>query len=102
MEVALWALQAGDKMLLAVGKTPAQRRSIEPRWQLTAFLAGLCHDVGKPATDVVVSSSDRTKVWKPLKENLHDWADSNGIDAYFLDWRTGRSKQHIALSNLIA
>lgn len=102
MEVGLWALQASDKMLLDVGKTPAQRRELEPRWQLAAFLGGLCHDAGKPATDLVVTSSDRTKVWKPITENLWDWADRTGVDAYFLDWRPGRSKSHIALSNLIA
>jgi conjugal transfer pilus assembly protein TraI len=102
IEVGLWALQAGDKMLLDIGKTPSQRRELEPRWQLAAFLCGLCHDAGKPATDLIVSSHDRTKVWKPITENLSDWAQKNGVDAYFLDWRNGRSKQHIALSNLIA
>lgn len=102
LEVGLWALQASDKMLLDIAKTPKQRRELEPRWQLTAFLAGLCHDAGKPATDLVVSSLDRSIVWKPIKENLWDWAQSSGVDAYFLDWRQGRSKQHIALSNLIA
>lgn len=102
IEVGLWALQAGDKMLLDIGKTPSQRRELEPRWQLAAFLCGLCHDAGKPATDLTVSSHDRTKVWKPITENLSDWAQKNGVDAYFLDWRNGRSKQHIALSNLIA
>lgn len=102
IEVGLWALQAGDKMLLDIGKTPSQRRELEPRWQLAAFLCGLCHDAGKPATDLTVSSHDRTKVWRPITENLSDWAQKNSIDAYFLDWRAGRSKQHIALSNLIA
>ncbi|TQF08288.1 hypothetical protein FJV41_50740, partial [Myxococcus llanfairpwllgwyngyllgogerychwyrndrobwllllantysiliogogogochensis] len=102
IEVGLWAAQASDKLLLDLGSTPAQRRQIEPRWQLTAFVAGLCHDVGKPATDLVVTSHDRTKVWKPLTENLSDWATANDISAYFLDWRPGRAKQHVALSNLLA
>ena len=56
MEVALWSLQGADNMLLSMGKSPAQRRAIEPRWQLTAFLAGLCHDVGKPATDMTITA----------------------------------------------
>lgn len=102
MEVALGALQGADKMLLNVGKTPAQRRSIEPRWQLTAFLAGLCHDVGKPATDITITSNDRSLTWKPLTQDLHVWAKQSKISSYFIDWRTGRGKQHIALSNLIA
>ena len=102
MEVALWSLQGADNMLLSTGKTPAQRRAIEPRWQLTAFLAGLCHDVGKPATDMTITDSDRNLTWKPLTENLYDWAKANGLNSYFLDWRAGRGKQHISLSNLLA
>lgn len=102
MEVALWSLQGADNMLLSTGKTPAQRRAIEPRWQLTAFLAGLCHDVGKPATDMTVTSSDRNLSWKPLTENLYDWAKTHGLNSYFLEWRAGRGKQHISLSNLLA
>jgi len=101
IEVGLWAAQASDKLLLDLGKTPAQRRQIEPRWQLTAFVAGLCHDVGKPV-DLVVTSFDRTHVWKPLTENLSDWASANKISAYFLDWQPGRAKQHVVLANLIA
>lgn len=102
MEVALWSLQGADNMLLSMGKSPAQRRSIEPRWQLTAFLAGLCHDVGKPATDMTITDSDRKVTWKPLTEDLYDWAQRNNLKSYFLDWRPGRGKQHVSLSNLLA
>lgn len=102
IEVGLWAAQASDKLLLDLGKTPAQRRQIEPRWQATAFIAGLCHDIGKPATDIVVTSADRIKVWKPLSQNLSDWAAENKLSSYFLDWKQGRAKQHIALSTLLA
>ena len=102
IEVGLWALQSADKVLLDAAKTPSQRREMEPRWQLAVFLAALCHDAGKPVTDIVVTNRDRTTVWKPIKEDLYDWARRNKIDAYFLDWREGRSRQHTALSNLIA
>lgn len=102
MEVALWSLQGADNMLLSMGKSPAQRRAIEPRWQLTAFLAGLCHDVGKPATDMTITDSDRNITWKPLTEDLYEWAKRNSLKAYFLDWRPGRGKQHVSLSNLLA
>jgi conjugal transfer pilus assembly protein TraI len=101
MEVALWALQSADKVLLDAAKAPSRRREIEPRWQLAVFLAALCHDAGKPVTDLTVTNSDRTAVWRPIKEDLYTWATNNGIDAYFLDWREGRSRQHTALSNLI-
>ena len=102
LECGLMALQGSDKMLLDLGKPPSHRRELEPRVQLAAFLGGLCHDAGKPATDLVVTSHDREKIWKPIKENLWDWTQSTGVESYFLEWRTGRNKQHQALSNLLA
>lgn len=102
MECGLMALQGSDKMLLDLGRPPSHRRELEPRLQLAAFLGGLCHDAGKPATDVVVTSHDRELIWRPIKENLWDWAQSSGLDSYFLEWRPGRNKQHQALSNLLS
>ncbi|MEW5781798.1 MAG: MobH family relaxase, partial [Pseudomonadota bacterium] len=102
LEVGLWALQSADKVLLDAAKTPSQRREMEPRWQFAVFVAALCHDAGKPVTDLTVANRDRSAVWKPIKEDLYDWATRNRIDAYFLDWREGRSRQHTVLSNLIA
>lgn len=102
LEVGLWALQSADKVLLDAAKTPSQRREMEPRWQFAVFASALCHDAGKPVTDLTVTNRDRSAVWKPIKEDLYDWATRNRIDAYFLDWREGRSRQHTALSNLIA
>lgn len=102
IEVGLWALQSADKVLLDAAKTPSQRREMEPRWQLAVFLAALCHDAGKPVTDLIVTDRERTAIWKPIKEDLYTWATRSGIDAYFLDWREGRSRQHTALANLIA
>ena len=88
LEVGLWALQSADKVLLDAARTPSQRREMEPRWQFAVFAGALCHDAGKPVTDLVVTH--------------RDWATRNRIDAYFLDWREGRSRQHTALANLIA
>lgn len=102
LEVGLWALQSADKVLLDAAKSPSQRREMEPRWQFAVFVAALCHDAGKPVTDLTVTNRERTSVWKPIKEDLYDWATKNKVDAYFLDWREGRSRQHTALSNLIA
>lgn len=102
MEVALWSLQGADNMLLQMGKTPAARRAIEPKWQLTAFLAGLCHDVGKPATDMTITNAERNVVWKPLAEDLYTWGARNRVGNYFIDWRNGRGKQHVSLSNILS
>lgn len=102
LEVSLYALQTAEKVLLDIAKSPARRREMEPRWQLAVFLAALCHDAGKPATDMTIANRDRSSVWKPIKESLFTWASRCGVDAYFLDWREGRARQHTAMANLVA
>lgn len=100
-EVALWSLQSGDRVLLPGDQTPRRRRELEPRWQLAVFLAALCHDVGKPVTDLVVTSRDGEKVWNPFIEDLYSWAVRNEVDRYFLHWRENRGKNHTAISSLL-
>jgi conjugal transfer pilus assembly protein TraI len=102
IEVGLWALQSADRVLLKSVISPKHRREMEPRWQLAVFLAALCHDAGKPVTDLTVTNKDRTSTWHPITDDLHVWATRNGINAYFLEWREGRGRQHTALSSLIA
>lgn len=102
LEVGLWALQSADRVLMNTSISAHQRRDMEPRWQLAVFLAGLCHDAGKPATDLVVTDKERNSTWQPIREDLHAWANRERITAYFLEWREGRGKHHTALSSLIA
>jgi conjugal transfer pilus assembly protein TraI len=102
IEVGLWALQSADRVLLKSAISPKHRREMEPRWQLAVFLAALCHDAGKPVTDLTVTDKDRTSTWHPITDDLHVWATRHGINAYFLEWREGRGRQHTALSSLIA
>lgn len=101
LEVGLWALQAADKVMLKNAQSPQHRREMEPRWQLAVFLAAMCHDAGKPVTDLHITNMDRSKVWNPLSEDLHVWAIRNDLTAYYLDWRDGRGRQHTALSSLV-
>lgn len=101
LEVGLWALQAADKVMLKNAQSPQHRREMEPRWQLAVFLSALCHDAGKPVTDLHITNMDRSKVWNPLSEDLYAWAMRNDMNAYYLDWREGRGRQHIALSSLV-
>ena len=101
-EVALWSLQSCDRVLLPGEQAPRRRREMEPRWHLAVFLAALCHDLGKPVTDLVVTSRDGAKVWNPFVEDLYSWASRHGVDRYFLHWRENRAKKHTVVSALIA
>ena len=101
IEVALWSLQSGDRVLLPGDQTPRRRREMEPRWHSAVFLAALCHDVGKPITDLTATSQDGETVWDPFCEDLYAWAIRNQIDRYFLRWRKNRGTSHTSVSLLL-
>ena len=101
IEVALWSLQSGDRVLLPGDQTPRRRRELEPRWHSAVFLAALCHDLGKPITDLIVTNQDGTKVWDPFCEDLYTWAIGNQVDRYFLRWRKNRGTSHTSVSLLL-
>jgi len=101
IEVALWSLQSGDRVLLPGDKTPRRRRELEPRWHSAVFLAALCHDLGKPITDLMVTNQDGGKVWDPFCEDLYAWAVRNQVDRYFLRWRKNRGTSHTSVSLLL-
>lgn len=102
VEVALWSLQLGDRVLLPGDQAPRRRREIEPRWHVAVFLAALCHDIGKPITDLRVTSQDGETSWNPFLEDLYSWANANTIDHYFLHWRPNRGRDHTSVSILLA
>lgn len=102
VEVALWSLQLGDRVLLPGDQAPRRRREIEPRWHVAVFLSALCHDIGKPITDLKVTSRDGEKSWNPFEEDLYSWANANAVDHYFLHWRPNRGRDHTSVSLLMA
>ena len=93
LEVAWLAAQAAQGRIFGYGEPPARRRELEQRWRLAALLAGLCHDLGKPVTDLAVTS-DRGVTWNPWLEPLSDWLQHAEVSRYFLRWRQGRYGQH--------
>lgn len=101
LEVGLWALQQTEGKLIRGVVTPQQRRVIEPRWKLTVFLAGICHDLGKVVTDISVTDRENELVWDPYCEGLYDWANNHKIDNYFLHWQEGRGKKHVTISSTL-
>jgi conjugal transfer pilus assembly protein TraI len=94
LEVAFWAGQASAGKVFAMDREPAVRRVHEPLWRLAAALAGLCHDLGKPISDLSVTNRDGTLTWSPMQETIADWAARHGIDSYYLHWRDRRHNRH--------
>jgi conjugal transfer pilus assembly protein TraI len=101
LEVAFHAAQASQGRIFALDRGPAERRELEPRWRLAAGLAGLCHDVGKPVSDLSVSDREGRTTWRPLLESLTDWAAANDVEHYFLRWRERRHARHETFGLLV-
>ena len=101
LEVGLWALQQTEGKLIRGVVTPQQRHIIEPRWKLTVFLAGICHDLGKVVTDIAVTDRENKLKWRPYHQGLYDWAKSNSVNNYFLHWQEGRGKKHTNVSSTL-
>jgi conjugal transfer pilus assembly protein TraI len=72
LEVACRAAQASQGLVFALDRPPSERRAIEPRWHLAAGLAGLCHDLGKPVSDVAVTDREGTHTWQPFLVPITD------------------------------
>jgi conjugal transfer pilus assembly protein TraI len=92
---------ASQGRIFALDRGPAERRELEPRWRLAAGLAGLCHDAGKPVSDLSVSDREGRTIWRPLLGSLADWAADNGVDRYFLRWRERRHTRHETFGLLV-
>ncbi|MBK5963131.1 hypothetical protein CCR95_03245, partial [Thiocystis minor] len=90
LEVAALAARASRGKLFALDRRPEERRVLEPRWHLAAFVAGLLHDVGKPVVDVSVFDRAGTSRWQPVDDTIVDWARRLNIDHYFLRWNAQR------------
>lgn len=101
LEVGLWSLQQTEGKLIRGVVTPQERRIVEPRWKLTVFLAGMCHDLGKVVTDISVTNRQNDLKWRPYHQPLYVWAEVHGITNYFLHWQEGRGKKHTSVSSTL-
>lgn len=85
LETAFYALQGTDARIFSGRATIATRRHLEPRWRLATFIAGLCAEVHRTLSQVVVTDRDGTE-WPSYLQSLHPWLEEHGVDRYFLKW----------------
>ena len=55
LEVAFYALQGTDAHIVAGRATISTRRQLEPRWRHATFIAGLCSELHRTLSQVVVT-----------------------------------------------
>ncbi|MGR5416520.1 MobH family relaxase [Vibrio diabolicus] len=81
----------------STGNFHAGQRSVSFR-VAAVILASVNHDIGKIATDMVVSNGqqgDWKRTWCPLGNlPLEEWATENNVDEVFVAWRKNRHNDH--------
>lgn len=85
VEIALYALQGTDSTIFSGGATILKRRELEPRWRKATFLAGLCHELHRTLSHLVVTDAGGHE-WPAYVSPLSGWLYELGIDRYYLKW----------------
>ncbi len=88
VEVGFYALQSTDSQIFSGGATIRTRRELEPRWRRATFIAGLCHEVHRTLSHLVVTDEAGNE-WPSYVEGLAAWAERNRISRYYLKWIPG-------------
>ena len=102
LEVALLASQLAGKHMFGLDALPRNRVALTKCWHLAAFIGGLCHDIGKPCSDMKVVDESGEHEWNPFMTNICDWGKANRIKEYYITWRKDdRHKRHEAIAPLL-
>jgi len=91
LEVGLFAMEMAWAGIYGKDLFNKKREGRE-RWLFACFMAGLCHDLGKVAIDIQVTS-ETGMVWSPYDMELIAWTVQNGIKKYYVNWRPDRNHQ---------
>lgn len=102
LEVAYYSIYSSEDNVAGSNLLPEDRRNFIKKWKFAIFCAGICHDIGKPITDMTISSNDGNIIWNPYESDLYTWLISNNIQNYNLVWRVGREGQHSILGSVIS
>ena len=86
LEVAFFSLQGTDAHIFSGRATISERRQLEPRWRLATFVGGLCCELHRVLTHVVVTASHGER-WPAYLTPLSAWLADRGAERYFLRWR---------------
>ena len=73
---------ASQGMIFTANDPAERRRELESKWQLAAFLAGLCCEVGR-AISISVVTNESGQQWPPF-EPLMTWLSKTGSTRYYL------------------
>jgi len=85
LELGFYALQASEATIFAARAGVERRRLLEPRWRYATWLAGMCCELYRPITTMVVTTPDGDQ-WPTYRLPLGDWLAEKGVDRYYIRW----------------
>lgn len=86
LEAGFFSLQGTDAHIFSGKLTISARRHLEPRWRLATFIAGLCCELHRALSFVIVTDSQGVE-WPPCLTPLAIWSQQRQAERYFLRWR---------------
>jgi conjugal transfer pilus assembly protein TraI len=86
LETAFFSLQGTDAHIFSGRSTISVRRQLEPRWRHATFIAGLCCELHRVLSHLIVTDA-QGEPWSAYLQPLADWLGDHHADRYFLRWR---------------
>jgi conjugal transfer pilus assembly protein TraI len=85
LEVAFYALQGTDGHIVSGRATISTRRQLEPRWRHATFIAGLCSELHRTLSQIVVTD-EHGEEWPAYLGPLSAWLDKRRANRFFVRW----------------
>ncbi len=85
LEIAFYSLQGTDGHIVSGRATISTRRQLEPRWRHATFIAGLCSELHRTLSQIVVTD-ERGKEWPAYLGPLSTWLDKRRASRFFVRW----------------
>jgi len=85
LETAFYSLQGTDAHIFSGRLSITARRQLEPRWRYATFIAGLCCELHRLLSHLIVTDT-RGEAWPAFLLPLGDWLASRQAERYFVRW----------------
>ena len=86
LETAFFSLQGTDAHIFSGRMSISARRQLEPRWRHATFIAGLCCELHRLMSHLIVTDG-AGETWPAFLQPLADWLTARSSERYFLRWR---------------
>ena len=86
LETGFFSLQGTDAHIFSGRSTISARRQLEPRWRRATFIAGLCSELHRVLSHLIVVDGCGEQ-WPAYLQPLVEWLSARGAERYYLRWR---------------